>query len=269
MSEWDERYRDLDNQRKKSSAFNYIGGLASLAGIISFFYFLNGINVEASQVVIRWEALITTFIILPIGVYIWKKGAKLKLKTNENNFLVFWKAYKLLEKFDERKENEDMKNAITSINNIKKLFSDWFTDDAPKSIATLTDPIIDSLNKKIIPLIKEENYSEISSLSNGCMNEALVLYNKNEIDQEFLRRFQERLDGYPKPAKKEKIKIKKPSKWQEYPILKVFWIGIIGGAILFFILTTYMNMESGPALIGSFIGGIALITVIMQGVKRK
>ena len=268
MSEWDEKYRDLDDQNRKSTVFNYVGGIISISGIFPLFYFLNGISESVVPKEFRWESLIIAFIILPIGIYIWKKAGKLKLETNENNFLIFWKTYKMLEKFSERKKDVDMNNAITSVNKIKDIFSDWFTDVTPKSISTLTDPIVDNLNNKIIPLVEEKNFPEISSLSTGCMNEALNLY-KKEIDQDFLKRFQERLDGFPEPAKKEVIEIKKPSRWQEYPILKVFWIGIVAGIILFFSLTTYMEMDSGQALIGSFMGGIGLTAMILQGVKKK
>ncbi|MGI0064408.1 MAG: hypothetical protein ACREAL_05995, partial [Nitrosopumilaceae archaeon] len=73
----------------------------------------------------------------------------------------------------------------------------------------------------------------------------------------------------PNPSKKEKLEIIKPSKWKEYPSLKVFWIPIPTGGILYFVLSSPpFGMESGYALLGGFTGGIALAMMIMQGIKK-
>lgn len=267
MSEWDEKYRDLENQKRKSNTLNYIGGIISIVGIIAFFYFLNGFDVSTRPVEIRWEALIITLILLPPGLYILKRGKAKKLKTTEQNFLIFWKAYKMLEKFREREEEEDMNNAKDSIKEIKNLFSVWFTERAPKSISSLTNPIVDNLNEKVVPLIEEKNYQEISSIATGFMNVALQLYNK-EIDQDFLNQFEKRLEGFHKPKTKEKPAIKKESLLQRYPLLKISWVAIVTGTILYFVLT-YLEMESGPAFAGAFVGGIALTALVAQGMKKK
>ena len=268
MSEWDDKYKDLNNQQLKSNLLFGSGSVLSLGGAIFLLVFFADFKEFIIPEEIDWQALFISAVLFLVGIPMLKKGNALKIQTKEKNFLIFWKAYKMLEKFHERRTDEDMKNAKKSINRIESMFSGWFSESAPKSISGITAPITDNLSGKIIPLIKEKNYQQISSLATGFMNIALQLYNK-EIDEDFLKQFKERLESFPEPTTKGTHEIIKESKWQKYPILKVFWIGIIAGVILYLTLTSYMGMEPGQALLGSFIGGVGLTAMIIQGIKKK
>lgn len=268
MTEWDEKYRDLNNQKKIAGLLWGIGSLLTLGGVLFSFVLWKSFSDPESQQSFDWQSLIIAVVLLPIGILLWNKGRVMSLKRKEENFLVFWKAYKMLEKFHDRKTNEDMKNAIKSVKNIRNLFSGWFRDAAPKSISSMTDPIHNNLREKIIPLIKEKDYPVISSIATGFMNVALQ-FEHNEIDEEFLKQFKNRLDGFPEPTTKEKIELKKTHRVQDYPIFRVVWIGLVTSIILYIILTSYLAMERGPALIGSILVGVGLTAMIIQGLKKK
>jgi len=268
MVEWDEKYRDLNNQKKIAGLLWGFGWALTLMGILFSFAFWQSFSVPESQQSFDWQSLIIAVVLLLIGIPLWNKARIMSLKRKEENFLVFWKAYKMLEKFHVRKTNEDMKNAIKSVKNIRNLFSGWFRDAAPKSISSMTDPIHNNLQEKIIPLIKEKNYPVISSMATGFMNVALQ-FEHNEIDEEFLKQFKNRLDDFPEPTTKEKTELKKTYRVQYYPIFMIVGIGLATSVILYIVLTSYLAMERGPALIGSILIGVGLTAVIIQGLKKK
>jgi len=267
MPNYDDKYRDLNHQKTKNDLFTLLATILTILGF-AFLAQTYGVYEDTGTLAESdYNLLAIGIVLFGIGIVFWKRASAIRLKRTERNFLIFCKAYKMLERFAERKTSEDMKNARNSIHDIALLFSGWYTDKAPRSISEIHKSIPNDLRRKAISIIKEKNYPAISSLANEFMNVATQLYD-NEIDQNFIESFKKRIQSLPEPTTSEKLEIQKESIWQKFPILRVFWVGIVTGIILYFTLTT-MGMEPSSALASSFVGGIALTAMIIQGIKKK
>ena len=249
-----DKYNILLELNKKSNIYWGVGFSIGIIAIISLYAMEGIIDVEIEEITnYNWMALGIFLLCIPAGISIARKYYDVQLKKKEEVFFKFYKSYKMLQIYLDRKTNEDKNNAKKALNDLQYMFAKWYTPEAPESISEIPSSLTSIFREKIIPLVKKGEMDKIHDLSE-YLNELSNIAFQRQITLEDCQMFREKLNSLKimmeeKSALEEKKKIQRKKKFAKH----------VGWFVLFILVGI------GAALIARLIGGSIDTQIVMGG----
>lgn len=230
----------------KSGAILFVGAIIAASGLIAFLP--KYANLPGIIAGIGLGGMI-------LGGYLLSKTEKRIFDKRQKIFYEIYHAYLELKRYigiESSRTDHEKKKIISVIEHLANYVGEWTDERAPEDISSLPSSISNNFKKMVLPLIQQDELSELAKLSDFLHMLSLKAYKRDpsKIELQDLNFLLSEL------KKTDSSKVDSDKKFfNEHPNAKNILAGVASGVILFFIL------DLSPLGWGSSLATSALVSI--------